>query len=550
MLAQQNKNCEAIEAYNHAIALKPDYAKALYGLGAVFEKTGNLDLAAPAYQKAIGIDPLYPEALNNLGVVLGKQGDTVGAIECFTRAIASKPDYPFPLNNLGMLRLSQRNIDEAEDLFRRALDCDPAYPDAMNNLGIVLQDRGNVSESADLYKKVLALRPDHPDALNNLGTIFLLKGDFEKSKKLFEKVLGLIPHHAEAHNNLGNALKNLGRLTEAIEAYKVAISLRKENAEYHNNLAMALLADAQFDAGWQEYEWRWKTVQFAKTREALPKKFWQGEYGNGRVLLIKPEQGFGDTLQFCRYAPMASERGLRVVVEAQPALVRLLGSLGGVERVVATGRQAPEFDFCCPMLSLPTIFKTRLETIPASVPYLHANEDDVGLWKIRVKDVGVTMLKIGLVWAGSSRINSPDLVAADRRRSISPELLAPLLDIPNVCFFSLQKGGPPAPKEFGLVDMMELCRDFADTAALMANLDLVISVDTAIVHLAGSLGIPVWVLNRYDTCWRWLQTRQTSPWYPTLRLFRQKSPGDWNEVIMNVKNELLNTRHKICPELQ
>jgi hypothetical protein len=160
------------------------------------------------------------------------------------------------------------------------------------------------------------------------------------------------------------------------------------------------------------------------------------------------------------------------------------------------------------------------------------------------------MLKIGLAWAGSSRIDSPDLVAADRRRSIPPEFLAPLLDVPDVCFFSLQKGGPPAPQEFGLVDMMEQCKDFADTAALMKNLDLVISVDTAIVHLAGALGVPVWVLNRFDTCWRWLQSRETSPWYPTLRLFRQKSPGDWKKVIVNMRNELLNARQKISLELQ
>ena len=538
MLAQLNENSEAIIAYNRAIVLWPDYAKAYMGLGVVFEKTGDGANAIKAYNDALSIDPNYPEALNNLGVILNRKGDTDKAAHCFTRAMAAKPTYPLPLNNLGMIRLAQRKFEEAEDLFRRALDCEPDYPDALSNLGTILQEQGNLTDSASLYKKALSLQPGHPDALNNLGTISLLTGDFEESIAIFQRVLTLQPNHPEAINNLGNALKNTGKIPEAIVAYERAIALKSDNADYHKNLGMTLLAAGRFDTGWREYEWRWKTIQFANEYKSMPQPLWQGEAEQGSILLVQAEQGFGDTLQFCRYAPLAAQRGLRVILEVQPALVRLLGSLAGVERVVAKGQAVPDFNYCCPMLNLPTVFATRIETVPANVPYLAASDADVNYWRNRLSNSNNRGINIGLAWAGSSRISSPDLIAADRRRSIAPEALAPLMDIPGIRFFSLQKGGPPAPKQFGLIDWMDECKDFADTAALVANLDLVISVDTALVHLAGALGKPVWVLNRFDSCWRWFQTGESSPWYPTLRLFRQERPGEWNCVVSSVKSAL------------
>ncbi|MEN6621037.1 MAG: glycosyltransferase family 9 protein, partial [Smithella sp.] len=290
------------------------------------------------------------------------------------------------------------------------------------------------------------------------------------------------------------------------------------------------------DEGWRQYEWRWQATHLK--RYDTPKPLWQGEAAVGRILLIQSEQGFGDTLQFCRYASLAAAKGLRVVLEVQPALVRLMKSLSGIERVIPMGQPLPDFDFYCPTMSLPTAFNTRVETIPSDVPYLFAAPEAVNSWKNRLPESSKKMLKVGLVWAGSSRTNSIELVSVDHRRSINPELLAPLMDVDGIQFFSLQKLGPSAPKEFGLVDMTAECRDFADTAALIANLDLVISVDTAVAHLAGALGKPVWILNRFDSCWRWMETREDSPWYPTLRLFRQPYPGDWSSVVLRVRHEL------------
>ena len=238
------------------------------------------------------------------------------------------------------------------------------------------------------------------------------------------------------------------------------------------------------------------------------------------------------------------------MLEVQPALVRLLGSVAGVKQVIPRGQTWPNPDLYCHMMSLPAIFDTRLDSIPAAIPYLAVDDKCIDTWRNRLLHSGNHKLKVGLTWAGRHRINSPDFIAADRRRSIPPALFAPLTKIGGVQFYSLQKDGPRAPAEMKLVDMMDACNDFVDTAALVANLDLIISVDTAVVHLAGALGKPVWVLNRFDSCWRWLQTREDSPWYPTLRLFNQPRPGDWESVVVCVANELRKALVNPAAQLQ
>jgi Flp pilus assembly protein TadD len=509
ILAAQKKHAEAVIAFRRSIVLKPNYAQAYCDLGAVFWECGDDANAIKAYYDALAIDPNYSKVLNNLGLILQNKGALAKAANCFGRAIAAKPDYPLPLNNLGVICFSLGKMDEAESLYRRALALKPDYPGALSNLGIILLHRGAFAESISFCKKALALQPDYPEALNNLG----------------------------------NALEATGRLPEAIAVFEKAIALKGDNPDYQNNLAMALLAAGRFEEGWRAYEWRWKTKQFVNVLRDVAKPLWRGEATEGRILLVRAEQGFGDTLQFCRYAPLAVARGLRVMLEVQPALVKLMGSLKGVEHVIAQGRPLPDFDLYCPMMSLPAAFNTRLETIPADVPYLAVNAECVNTWRNRLSDGNNKRMKVGLVWAGKPRFNSPDLIAVDRRRSMVPDLLAPLMDIPGIRFYSLQKDGPPAPKEFGLIDVMDECGDFADTAAIICNLDLIISVDTAVAHLAGALGKPVWLLNRFDSCWRWLQTGEASPWYPTLRLFRQPTPGDWKSVVACVRNELRKEPH-------
>jgi hypothetical protein len=296
---------------------------------------------------------------------------------------------------------------------------------------------------------------------------------------------------------------------------------------------MALLAAGEMAEGWKEYEWRWRTPLMFAVRRRFTQPAWDG--GGGGTLLIHAEQGLGDTLQFCRYATLAAARGARVILEVQAPLVRLLRSLPGAGAVIARGEALPDFDVHAHMLSLPHIFGTTLETISAATPYLTADPADSETMRIRLGQK--TGLRVGLVWAGNSYASVPEMAAVDRRRSLAPEHLAPLLDIPEIDFISLQKGGK-APAAFGLTDFMDEMRDFADTAALVENLDLVISVDTSVAHLAGALGKPVWLLNRFDAEWRWLDGRTDSPWYPGMRIFRQDKPGDWDGVIAAVAGAL------------
>jgi hypothetical protein len=342
-------------------------------------------------------------------------------------------------------------------------------------------------------------------------------------------------------NNLGIALFAQGRLSKAEASYREALGRRPDFADAHNNLGIVLLAAGRFEEGWEEHEWRWKARHMAGGARGFSAPLWSGEVlGEGGVLLLHAEQGLGDTLQFCRYAPLAAARA-RVVLEVQAPLARLLSSLPGVSQVIARGEALPAFDAQAPLLSLPRAFGTTIETVPARVPYLAADPDQAAAWGRRL--AALPGLKVGLCWAGEPRAGFPELAAIDARRSISLAALAPLAKVAGVSFVSLQKGAPAAqaadpPPPMALFDYTAELADFADTAALVENLDLVISVDTSVAHLAGAMARPVWLLNRFDTCWRWLLDRQDSPWYPTLRLFRQTTPGDWTSVIADLRQAL------------
>jgi hypothetical protein len=405
-----------------------------------------------------------------------------------------------------------------------------------NNIAVALTAQGELEAAEAHLRKALSLKPDYPEAHNNLGNILRMKSRFMESKACYEKALALQPDYSEAQNNLGNVLKDCGLMGEAIAHYKKSIDV-KDNPDYHHNLALALLAKGRFEEGWREYERRWQTKQLSTSFRQFTQPQWRGEPAEGKTLFIHCEQGFGDTLQFCRYAPLAKTRGLKVILEVQAPLASLVASLQGIDQVVAHGQDLPDFDLQCSMLSLPFAFNTRLETIPADIPYLSIPAFAVKAWREKLPEAQ-DALRVGLVWAGNGLGKTQDFRAIDSQRSIAPELLAPLIAVPGVRFYSLQKTEPQAPNSFGLIDFMDDCKNFADTAALIANLDLVISVDTAVVHLTGALGKPVWILNRFNSCWRWLQNRDDSPWYLTLRQFRQSTPGDWKDVIEQVRDEL------------
>jgi len=429
---------------------------------------------------------------------------------------------------------------QAQAAYRQILSVDPAHVDAHLALGAALQALGQPAEAEASFREALRLRPNYPEAHNNLGIALRDLGRAAEAETSFRESLRLQPNVPVAHNSLGVALKDLGRPAEAEASFREALRLQPNYAEAHNNIAHALLLAGRFEEGWQEYEWRWKTISVSSDVRDFSAPLWRGEAIGDRTILLHAEQGLGDTLQFCRYAPLMVCGG-RIILEVQPSLVRLLSRLPGVMQTVARGDRLPPFDLHCPLLSLPLAFSTTLDTIPATTPYLSADPALAAKWQERL--VGLGGLRIGLVWAGEQGVNFAAKAADDRRRSIALKALAPLGKVAGVSFVSLQKGGPAAeaadpPHGMMLHDSTADLHDFEDTAALIVNLDLVVSVDTSVAHLAGALGKPVWLLNRFDTDWRWLLNRDDSPWYPTLRQFRQPSPGDWNSAVCAARDGL------------
>ncbi len=527
---------EAEQCFSEALRLQPAYADALYNLGNLLQQSGRLQEAAARYEAAIAQAPHHARAYNNLGLVLHELERLDEAETWFRRGLEHWPDDARAHTNLGLVLQAGQRPDEAEACFRQALALAPDNAEALNNLGNLLSDREQFAEAASHYRRAMALKPDFAEVHSNLGNCLSRLDRPEEALACYRDAIARQPHFPKAHYNAGLVLQEQERLDEAVEWYRKAIAQRPDYPDAHNNLAMALLALGRYAEGWAEYEWRWKTPNGLKVRRAFSQPLWRGEEAPGKVLLLHGEQGFGDSLQFCRYAPLAAARGLAVILMVQKPLVRLMGSLAGVARVISYDDPLPDFDYHCPLLSMPLALGTDRHSIPAATPYLAPALRDVARWRARLAELPQQGPRVGLVWAGNPRLHLAQAAAVDRRRSMPPAHLAPLLALPQIAFFSLQKDGPRGQPP--LLDLMDEVGDFADTAALVANLDLVISVDTSVAHLAGAIGKPVWLLDRFDACWRWQRGHPGSPWYPQLRLFRQSRPGDWDGVVRRVTAEL------------
>lgn len=532
---QTQRSAEAVALISRAITLRPVLAPYHGNLGLALQGLGRRDEAEASFRRSLALLPDYAIAHNNLALVLRDQGKWNEAAASFRTAIAHKPDYLDAHLNLGLLLKEAGRWAEAETCLRRVVALRPGFAEAHDVLGVLLREQGRLPEAETCFREALRLRPDFPHALSNLGAVLQEQGRSGEAIDCYHQATALAPAFPQAHHNLGNALLDTGQVDAAIDRFRHALSLDPGNASIHANLANALLAQGRLTEGWQEYEWRWQIADMAAGRRPFTEPQWRGEDAAGKTLLIHAEQGLGDTLQFCRYAPLAAARGLRVVLEVQAPLRRLLASLPGVTQIVTQGETLPPFDLHCPMLSLPLAFGTTLETIPAATPYLAADPVQDAHWRGRLAALPGPGLRVGVVWAGNPRLHAPRAAAVNRRRSLDPALLSPLLAVPGAHFISLQKDIPATPP---LTDWMTEVTDMADTAALIAGLDLVISVDTSVVHLAGALGTPVWMLDRSDPCWRWLRGREDSPWYPGLRLFRQTARGEWGPVITRVAAEL------------
>ena len=502
---------------------------------------GRLDAAENLYREVLRQRPGEADALRLLGAIAQARGEPEAAVALFREALAARPGFAFAQNDLGQALASLGRFDEAESAWRAAVASDPDFFEARANLGNRLAAQGEWAAAEMHYREAARLNPQDANAHNNLAAALYQQGSGEAAEH-FRHAVALSPEFAAAHSNLGAALAQQNRHREAVSPLRRALALAPEDVGAHVNLALSLLALGEFAEGWREYEWRRKMTEGPRP-SALPE--WRGEPLAGRRILLLPEQGFGDAIHFMRYAPLVAARDGRAILEMPAELARLAASLDGVEEIVAAGGPEPECDFAAPLMSLPLVFGTALATIPGRVPYLAAAPQAVARWRARLAPLPGR--KVGLVWAGSRRRDQPGAAAIDRRRSMRLADLAPLAGCRGVSFVSLQKDEPgreaqSPPCGMLVHDWTQELADFADTAALVAALDLVISVDTAVVHLAGALGKPVWVLSRHDGCWRWLLDRDDTPWYPSLRLFRQKRPGDWAEVVGRVASAL-SRRH-------
>jgi tetratricopeptide (TPR) repeat protein len=532
--SQVGRYDHAVDLIRRAITLKPDLAEAHSNLGNALKNRGLLDDAIAAYRQAIALRPNYAEAHSNLGSALREKGQLDDAIAAYCQAIVLRPDYTEAHNNLGNALRDRGQLDEAIAAYRQAIALMPHYVEAYNNLGAALAGNGQFDEAVAAFRQAIALRPDLPEAHSNLGNALRDNDQLNDAIAAYHQAIALRPNYAEALTNLGISLADKGELDDAIIAYRRAIQLKPDAADIHWDLAFLLLSMGRFAEGWEEFEWRLKD-ETKRLRRDFSAPQWNGEALAGKTLLLHAEGGFGDAFQFVRYVPLLRGRAAKMILECDSALVRLFSDLPGIDEIIARGQALPAFDYHIPLQSLPRLFKTDLTNIPNAVPYLKVQPENQASWKARVKNDG--RLKVGLVWAGSPRAK-----ISDDLRTRGLDVFAPLGQMPNVRFFSLQKGPESnlaRPPGLEMTDFTRDLNDFADTAALIENLDLVISVDTSVAHLAGALAKPVWVLIPFSSDFRWLMDRTDSPWYPTMRLFRQKQRNDWQGVVAEMADALM-----------
>ena len=533
---QSGRMAEAEALYRQILAADSRHAGALHFLGIIAHQVGRNDAAESLIRQAIASNPNLPDAFSNLGTVLKELGRLDEAIATYLQAIALKPNYAEAHYNLSNALRENGRLDEAIAACRQAISLNPKYPDAVVNLGNLLKTKGQLHEAIATFRQAIALQPADIKAHSNLGNALCDKGQLDEAIAVHRQAIALKPDYPEAHYNLGTALNEKGELDQAVATYSQAIALKPDYPGAHYNRAHALLKLGDLAAGFAEYEWRWKCADFAGARRHFTQPQWDGGPLEGRTILLHAEQGFGDAIQFIRYLPLVARCGGKIIIECHPELQRLLQTAAADSPVVATGHTLPAFDLHCPFLSLPRLFGTNLTNIPKDVPYLHANAADVEVWRKRLADQSAS-LKVGLAWAGRPTHQN------DRNRSLKLGTFAPLAQLAGVRFVSLQKGEAAAeakspPEGMELLDAGPELKDFADTAALVAALDLVIAVDTSVVHLAGALGKPVWVLLPFAPDWRWLLNRDDSPWYPTMRLIRQQRRMEWEPVVASIREEL------------
>jgi tetratricopeptide (TPR) repeat protein len=533
---------DAVASLRKAVALQPEWDEAHNSLGTMLHAAGRVDEAEGSFRKAVQLNPSNPDTVGNLGRICKEVGRLDDAIACFRKVLELRPNDVGTLVEAGSAHAMRGDLDEAETYYRAALQVDAARFDAMCNLGDTLRRLDRLDEAESFARRALALRPDEPDALNTLACILLRTSALDEAEICCRKALSIRNDSAPTQITLGNILNARHRWAEADPCFRTALRLQPKSATARYNLSMLRMLNGDYEEGLKLYESRFDVLleDFGVTptiRELLnDARRWQGEDLRGRRLLVWTEQGFGDSLMVLRYLPMLKDRGAgELIVLCERELERVVCSVSGL-RDFRCAQSVPReaFDVHCPIMSLPFLLHMTPESTPCRVPYVSVPEELSETWNKRLSPA--IHPRIGLAWAGSNSLH-------DDRRSISLATFRPLLKAGAAQFISLQKGA--GAEQAGawqgeIEDWMDDCDDFLDTAALISSLDLVISIDTAVVHLAGALGKPVWLLNRYGSDWRWGLESAHSPWYPSVRIFRQREARDWHHVIEQVSDALID----------
>jgi tetratricopeptide (TPR) repeat protein len=462
---------------------------------------GQLGQARLIYEQILKIEPHHFDALHLLGVLEHQIGNSRHAVELMDRAIKLRPDSP----------------------------------EALNNRGAALHKLNQLEAATSSYNKAIKLRPDYAEAYNNRGLVFRDLNEFEVALENYDKAIAFKPDHFMAYNNRGATLEDLKQYEAAVASYEKSISINPNYVPAHWNKALLLLTIGKLDEGFMEYEWRWK--MFPSRARHFKEALWSGKESlEGKSILLYSEQGLGDTIQFSRYVSLVSKLGATVFFEVQNQLANLLNDLNADSQIIVRGSPLPFIDYQCPLLSLPSVFKTNIDSVPSPISYISSDPQKVSYWRIRLKDK--QKLRVGLVWSGNPHPDQPN----DHSRSIELHKLLEYLPV-QFQYVSLQKGIRIEDKQIlqlrpDILHFEDELNDFSDTAALCELMDIVISIDTSVAHLAGALGKNVWILLRYKPDWRWLLDRKDCPWYPTAKLYRQEAERDWDGVLDKLKFDI------------
>ncbi len=532
---------EAAMLYRRILDVQPYHVDTWFRLGNLQRAEGDLETAITSFQTVVAINPRSAAALNNLGNCLIENSQFEAALTCYLQAVEQEPGHSGYWLNAGVALRHMEKLPEAIPYFRQALSLDGNSRMAVIHLANALKDHGKFRESVEVYRHYLQFDPDSADAHNNLGIAYGEQDCVEQAISCFRKALELNPNFPEAHNNLGNALIVQGNLEEAIGYLRQALVLKPDYGDAHFNLSVVLLAVGNYAEGFQKYGYRWTRKDVKKPVLSQPE--WTGETITEKTILLLAEQGLGDTIQFVRFANQVKQRGAHVLFNCPKSLVSLLSEIPGVDRVICEGDPLPHFNVYAPLMSLPGILDISLEDVPSvlPVPYLHAPQAYLDYWREQLGERGPGELRVGIAWQGNP------IHTGDRHRSIPLRSFIPLASVPGIRLFSFQKTHG-VEQISALSDQLSLecfphdpgreSDPFLDSAALMSLMDVIVTIDSAPAHLAGALGVPTWLACSFKAEWRWLTEREDSPWYPSVRIFRQSKLNVWDDVFERISKAL------------